>query len=259
MDFTKSSLISDEIVSTHQLLLENDIYLERCKSKSITLDSLGLIKLNKYDKYANTIVRSKKKHYSINYNNKKKSSVALQAVIPDNDQQDFLSSIGLTTTHGSSYMFNSLVNQSSSLYTSSAMTRKSSLSSKKKNYNYLMPIHNSKELPPNPSRRRASPPRLNADGVPIYSQLPRRMIDTINKERDEAIEKNKLMERLKRVSSHYDIVKDGVKLVYDRQGIICSEEEYLQTMERQSKEKEVEVVKSEGPYFEGNYADDADD
>jgi len=131
------------------------------------------------------------------------------------------------------------------------MTRKSSASFKKKNYNYLMPIHNSKELPPNPSRRRPSPPRLNDDGVPIYSQLPRRIIDTINKERDEAIEKNKLIERLKRVSSHYDIVKDGVKMVYDRQGIICSEEEYLQTIEMQNKEKEVEVVKSEGPFFEG--------
>jgi len=247
MDFAKSSLISDEIVTTHQLLLENDVYLERCKSRSITLDSLGLIKLNKYDKYARAIARSNKKHYS----SKKKSSVNLQAVIPDNDQQDFLNSIGLTTTHGDSYMFNSLVNQSSSLYTSSAMTRKSSASFKKKNYNYLMPIHNSKELPPNPSRRRPSPPRLNDDGVPIYSQLPRRIIDTINKERDEAIEKNKLIERLKRVSSHYDIVKDGVKMVYDRQGLICSEEEYLQTIEMQNKEKEVEVVKSEGPFFEG--------
>lgn len=250
MDFAKSSLISDEIVTTHQLLLENDIYLEKCKSKSITLDSLGLIKLNKYDKYANAIARSNKKNYS---NNKKKSSITLQAVIPDNDQHDFLNSIGLNNTHGGgSYMFNSLLNQSS-LYTSSAMTRKSSSSSKKKNYNYLMPIHNSRELPPNPSRIRSSPPRLNADGVPIYSQLPRRIIDTINKERDEAIEKNKLMERLKRVSSHYDIVKDGVKLVYDRRGIMCPEEEYLQMMERENKEKEVEVVKSEGPYFEGTY------
>jgi len=239
MDFAKS-LVSDEVLSTHQLFLENDIYLERCKSKSTTLNNLGLIKLNNYDKYAKAALRSNKKH--------RKKPSALKAVIPDNEQQDFLNSIGLTQS--SSYMFNSLINQSS-LYTSSAITKKSS--SSKKNFNYLMPIHNSsKQLPQTTSKVRSSPPRLNADGVPNYTQVPRRILDSINKERDEAIEKNKLIERLKRVSTHFDIVKDGVKLVYDRQGLICTEAEYLKMMEEKSNNfKEVETMKNEGPFFQG--------
>ena len=248
MDFSKS-FISDEILSTHKLFLENDIYLEQCKSKSTTLDKIGLVRLTNYDKYTNTSVYSKKK-------NRKRAS-ALKAVIPDNDQHDFLNSIGLT--HESYIMNNnSLVNQSTSLFTSSAFTKKSVTSKK----NYLMPIHNTSKLLPqsSTSRRKSSPPRLTAEGIPVYSQIPRRILDAIDKERDEAIERNKLMERLKKVGTHYDIVKDGVTLVYDRQGFLCSEADYIRAMEEENKEKVVAVVKSEGPFFEGTlFYDGSDD
>jgi len=223
------SFLPSETINSHKLLLDTKLYLKACKNKKINLKTLGLRKLDTYHPYSEAL-------------KKRNVSKALNAVIPDHDQIDFIRRAGLEDTSIS-------LNRTTNVMNVESIRRSYLLPTGVDNPKFIAMINAHKK-----KKEAKVAPRLDSDGKPVYTHISKRMNEFIKREKEDAMMKNELRERRKRLGSlSYEIVKeDGVKYVYDDNGFLCTEDQYQRLKKEQQQIKPVEQPKGDGPVYQGD-------
>lgn len=207
----------------NKILLDSNLYLEACQHKRITLKTLGFKELSY-------------KHIQ----NKKKSKI-LHAVIPENEQFTFINRACLDED---SRINNELPNLNNK---------------KKRTKSYLQP---KTSMDPNQSYPWGNTNipnittniRMSSNGTPLYASILNRMKELMKKEREDAILMNKEIEHLKKVGVSYDMVdKDGIKYLFDINGIKISEHDYLKYKEEQERIRSIVPIKTAGYIYTYSY------
>lgn len=232
---SSNSFLPSETINSHKLLLDTKLYLKACKNKKISLKTLGLRKLDTYHPYSESTKR------------RDTSSKTLKAVIPEYDQVEFVRRAGLQE--------NTSVDAANKTTTNVTMDSSRMESIRR---SYLLPtgIDNPKFIEMINAHKKKTvkvAPRLDDDGKPIYTHISNRMNEYWKREKDEAIARNESKDRMKKLgSSSYEIVKgDGVKYVYNQNGLLCTEDQYQLLKSERQQTKQVEQPKADGPVYQG--------
>lgn len=200
----------------HMLLLENDLYLQAVQHHKVGLSSLGLQEV-KYE-FASSRNTTRKKQ--------------LKAVIPENNQIEFLEKAGLIHETIPSIPEQKPAKQPRVRYRKLRkdlekerdMKAKKRAKSPAKEEDLLFVSH--------PARR------TSVGGTPMYQRDIDAHVKFLEREREEAIARNKEKERLAKIGTSFDIVgDDGAKYVYDHQGRLIAEHLYEKRREEEENDK----------------------
>ena len=211
---------------SHKLLLENEVYLQAVQHKAVSLQSLGLEEVN----------------FSFSSRRNTTGKKSLKAVIPTNGQLFFLERAGVVSLSNSAKITSGPESQkrqaSPKKHRSRAERELARLEAEKQSKNKKEGLKKEGEDPlfvSHPARR------TSVGGTPLFTKPTKAFQDLLDKERDDAMQRNKDKERSKKLGSSFDIVdKEGVKYVYDNRGFKVTEEsfqKYLDEVERDKKRR----------------------
>lgn len=201
---------------SQMLLVDNELYLDAVQHKSIQIGTLGLQEVR----------------YPFNSIRNTSGKKVLRAVIPADDQREFLQKAGLLDTTVPAIPEILPVHDRRT----SQQRRKDRAARRK--------AHEEKEKrDKSPKKQEEEDPhvvkhaarRTSIGGTPLFTKPSQTQLAIMEREREDAIWRTKQKERFVKLGENFDLVdKDGVKYVYDYRGFKVTEEEF----ERQQAELE---------------------
>ena len=207
---------------SHTLLIDNQIYLEAVQHKRISLENLGLHEVQyNFGSTRNTTGRR-----------------VLKAVIPEFNQIEFLQKVGLAE---------SPVRPSSATKIKDVVEKPRIR--KKRNHaeehDHRHKKNQSKHKIEQDRPKSAGPlnganlvRRNSAGGTPLYTKPSQAFISILEREKEEAIARNKAKEHATKLGTNFDMVdREGTKYVYDNRGMKVTEEEYQKQLDEAERAK----------------------
>ena len=211
---------------SEMLLLDNELYLEAVQHKKISIKSLGLQEV----------------HYGFNSSRNTSGRKSLKAVIPSEDQKDFLRMAGLLDEE-----FPRIPeNRPFSPEKSTSQSRKERQKRREESHNHAKNKngHTKHTKPAEPLFTHQPVRRTSVGGTPAYAKHSEAHLKALELEKQQAIERNKEKERLAKLGKNFDITdSEGVRYVYDYRGFKVPEEQFqrqLEEIEREKKRKSQE-------------------
>jgi hypothetical protein len=200
----------------HMLLLDNDLYLQAVQHHKVDLSALGLEEL-RYDFASGRNTSGRRQ---------------LKAVVPQNNQISFLQKAGVVQQTVATIPEQRPVQHHRIRYRKlrkDAEKEKSSKSAKAKavNSNDQDPL-----FVAHPARR------TSLGGTPLYRKDVDAHIKFVEREREEALARQKEKERQTKMGTNFDIIGPrGEKLVYDNEGRLVPEHVFEKRREEAEREK----------------------
>lgn len=203
---------------SQMLLLDNDLYLEAVQHRRIELAALGLQEL-KYDFGSRRNTSGKKR---------------LKAVIPIDDQKVFLQKAGVL--HDTFQTIPEAAPQPKPHIRYRKLRKDLEKESKEKSgakkSTKVTTQSADSAFVAHPARR------TSIGGTPLYQKESETHKQMVEREKQEAIERNKKKEWLTKMGTNFDIIgADGAKYVYDDTGRLVAEHIYLAKLEEIEREK----------------------
>jgi hypothetical protein len=222
------------------LLLDNAVYLEAVQHKKVKVNSLGL----------------KEVSFSFQSSRAKKDTSILQAVVPEFDQMDFMLKSGATTPQVlSSLGYNPphiehrvKENRTEQLKSK----RKKRLEAKEKEEKEKADREKSAKAAAaaesmDPNYKNTPARRTSIGGTPMYTKPSHTSLKIHEREVEDAIYRDKLHKRFKKLGTNFDIIEDGVKYVYNYEGMKVPEDVYYKQQEEIERQKRRKSVKAKPP------------
>ena len=217
---------------SHSLLIDNDLYLEAVRHRRVTVENLGFQELQ-YN-YGNTRNKTGKR--------------VLKAVIPENDQLEFLQKVGLVEASALP-----IAEHAPETKPTKQRIRKKRDHTQEHGHKVHGKDKNAKGKQSKPiddadeTLNKTHPVRrTSVGGTPLYTKPSQAFLNILESEKEDAIFRTKMKERFTKLGTNFEIVdKEGVKYVYDQRGFKVTEEsynKYLEEVERDKRRRTAERV-----------------
>lgn len=217
---------------SHSLLIDNDLYLEAVRHRRVTVENLGFQELQ-YN-YGNTRNKTGKR--------------VLKAVIPENDQLEFLQKVGLVDASALPIAENAPETKPAKQRIRKKRDHSQEHGHKAHGKDKNAKSKQSKATEDADETLNKTHPvrRTSVGGTPLYTKPSQAFLNILESEKEDAIFRTKLKERFTKLGTSFDIVdKEGVKYVYDQRGFKVTEEsynKYLEEVERDKRRRTAERV-----------------
>lgn len=205
--------------ASHTLLVDNKVYLQAVQHRRVTIENLGLREVQ----------------YNFGSTRNTTGKRVLKAVVPSNNQVEFLQKAGLANSPA----------RPSSAAPKIAPVEKPRIRQKRDEHDRRHKKNDTKSKSAQARPKSADPlsgthlvRRASAGGTPLYTKPSQTFMGILEREREEAIARNKAKEHATKLGTNFELVdKEGVKFVYDQSGNKVTEDEYQKQLDDAERKK----------------------